>query len=359
MCIVPAGPEARTWPLVTDVAGRFYCEPETGGLLVSPADETPSEPCDARPEELDVAVALDRLAQATTLRPRDVRRAWAGLRTFSPDRSPVAGEDPDHRGFYWLAGQGGAGIKTAPRAFRDHCRGRAGARGSCGGGGGKHRGRGPVTGQVPVAITRVARPGRGTVKECCSSVRRSELEAARGHPVDDLLGSDVRLLFVGINPGLWTASVNAHFARPGNRFWPALHPRGHHAPRLAQRPAGMACEDAAELVEKGVGITNLVERGHRGGRRAGGGGAACAGVARLRALTAAVAPCVVAVLGLTAYRVAFQRPKATAGEQAGGLGGAGCGWCPTRVVSTHTRPSTSLATSYRAIAEAAGVPLVG
>ena len=113
-CIVPAGSEARTWPLVTDVAGRFYCEPETGGLLVSPADETPSEPCDAKPEELDVAVALDRLAQATTLRPRHVRRAWAGLRTFSPDRSPVAGEDPDHRGFYWLVGQGGAGIKTAP-----------------------------------------------------------------------------------------------------------------------------------------------------------------------------------------------------------------------------------------------------
>lgn len=113
-CIVPAPDGAADWPLVMDVAGRFYCEPETGGLLVSPADEAPSEPCDARPDELDVALGLERLAEATTLRPVHVRRAWAGLRTFSPDRSPVAGEDPDHIGFYWLVGQGGAGIKTAP-----------------------------------------------------------------------------------------------------------------------------------------------------------------------------------------------------------------------------------------------------
>jgi D-arginine dehydrogenase len=113
-CIVPAGEEVRDWPLVMDVAGRFYCEPEPGGLLVSPADETPSEPCDARPDELDVALGLHRLAEATTFEPRHVRRAWAGLRTFTADRSPVAGEDPQHPGFFWLAGQGGAGIKTAP-----------------------------------------------------------------------------------------------------------------------------------------------------------------------------------------------------------------------------------------------------
>lgn len=113
-CIVPAPDGSAAWPLVMDAASRFYCEPEAGGLLVSPADEAPSAPCDARPDELAVALGLDRLAEATTLRPVHVRRAWAGLRTFSPDRSPVAGEDPDHSGFYWLAGQGGAGIKTAP-----------------------------------------------------------------------------------------------------------------------------------------------------------------------------------------------------------------------------------------------------
>ncbi|MGH9134060.1 MAG: NAD(P)/FAD-dependent oxidoreductase, partial [Ilumatobacteraceae bacterium] len=112
--IVPAPDWVRSWPLVMDVAGRFYVEPEAGGLLVSPADETDSEPCDARPEEIDVALALDELAAATEVPVRTVRRAWAGLRTFAPDRVPVLGEDPSAPGFWWLVGQGGAGIKTAP-----------------------------------------------------------------------------------------------------------------------------------------------------------------------------------------------------------------------------------------------------
>ena len=101
-------------PLVMDIAGRYYLEPEAGGLLVSPADETDSEPCDARPDELDVAWALEQLAAATNVPVHGVRRAWAGLRTFAPDRVPVVGEDPTAPGFWWLAGQGGAGIKTAP-----------------------------------------------------------------------------------------------------------------------------------------------------------------------------------------------------------------------------------------------------
>lgn len=112
--VVPAPDDVRTWPLVMDVAGRYYCEPEPGGLLVSPADETVSEPCDAQPEEIDVALALDNVRAATGLAVRSVRRAWAGLRTFAPDRLPVLGEDPSAPGFWWLAGQGGAGIKTAP-----------------------------------------------------------------------------------------------------------------------------------------------------------------------------------------------------------------------------------------------------
>jgi len=97
-----------------DIAGRYYCEPETGGLLISPADETALDPCDAQPDELDVALALERVRDASGLPLRSVRRAWAGLRTFAPDRVPVLGEDPEAPGFWWLAGQGGAGIKTAP-----------------------------------------------------------------------------------------------------------------------------------------------------------------------------------------------------------------------------------------------------
>jgi D-arginine dehydrogenase len=116
--LVPAPEWTAAWPLVMDVAGRYYLEPEAGGLLVSPADETPSEPCDARPDEVDVALALERVGEATELPMRTVRSAWAGLRTFAPDRVPVAGEDPGTPGFWWLVGQGGAGIKTSPALGR-------------------------------------------------------------------------------------------------------------------------------------------------------------------------------------------------------------------------------------------------
>src|SRR5262249_5749774 len=78
----------RSWPLVSDVGERFYFRPEGAGLLVSPADETPSEPCDARPDDLDVALAIERVNAATTLNLRSVAAAWAGLRTFAPDRNP-------------------------------------------------------------------------------------------------------------------------------------------------------------------------------------------------------------------------------------------------------------------------------
>jgi D-arginine dehydrogenase len=116
--ISPAPETVAGWPLVMDIAGRYYCEPEPGGLLVSPADETPFPPCDVQPDELDVAMALERVRHATGLPLRSVRRAWAGLRTFAPDRVPVLGEDPAAPGFWWLAGQGGAGIKTAPAMGR-------------------------------------------------------------------------------------------------------------------------------------------------------------------------------------------------------------------------------------------------
>jgi D-arginine dehydrogenase len=104
----------RGWPLVGDVAETFYCRPEGSGLLLSPADETPSAPCDARAEVEDVALALERVNEATTLDLRHVRATWAGLRTFAPDRNPVIGFDPARPGFFWLAGQGGYGMQTAP-----------------------------------------------------------------------------------------------------------------------------------------------------------------------------------------------------------------------------------------------------
>lgn len=105
---------ARRWPLVADVEDRFYVKPDAGKLLGSLADETPSDPCDARPEEVDVALAIDRIEEALDLRVRGVARPWAGLRTFTPDRVPTVGADPEHPGFVWLVGQGGYGIKTSP-----------------------------------------------------------------------------------------------------------------------------------------------------------------------------------------------------------------------------------------------------
>lgn len=114
----PAGLAIETWPTVIDVDEQFYFKPESGRLLASPADETPSAPVDAAPEELDIAVCIDRIQTTTTLSISHVRRCWAGLRTFAPDRTPVIGYDPDAVGFFWFAGQGGYGMQTAPAAAR-------------------------------------------------------------------------------------------------------------------------------------------------------------------------------------------------------------------------------------------------
>ena len=111
---VPAVLEVDAWPMVIDIDEQFYFKPDAGALLLSPADETPSEPCDAWPDDLDVAIAVDRVQNATTLEIDRVRRSWAGLRSFVADRTPVVGYAPDAPGFFWLAGQGGYGIQTAP-----------------------------------------------------------------------------------------------------------------------------------------------------------------------------------------------------------------------------------------------------
>jgi D-arginine dehydrogenase len=99
---------------VHDHHEQWYFKPEGDGLLCSLADETLDEPGDPRPREEDVALAIERINAATTLDLRHVRRAWAGLRTFAPDRVPVIGPDPDHPSFVWAVGLGGFGIQTAP-----------------------------------------------------------------------------------------------------------------------------------------------------------------------------------------------------------------------------------------------------
>jgi D-arginine dehydrogenase len=114
----PAGIDARSWPCVIDADEEFYFKPEGAGILASPADETPSEPCDAIAGDYEVALAADRIQRATTLEIRHIRRRWAGLRSFVEDRSLVIGMDPERRGFFWLAGQGGVGIMTSPAAAR-------------------------------------------------------------------------------------------------------------------------------------------------------------------------------------------------------------------------------------------------
>jgi D-arginine dehydrogenase len=112
-------PAPPTLPLVIDAQGRFYFKPEAGGRLwLSPHDETPCEPGDCAPEEIDVALAIDRLEQAVGWRVEAVEHSWAGLRSFAPDRLPVYGYARGGNGFFWFAGQGGFGIQTAPAAAK-------------------------------------------------------------------------------------------------------------------------------------------------------------------------------------------------------------------------------------------------
>lgn len=110
----PDGVDVSTWPLTVDVDEEFYFKPMSGLLMGSPADETPVEPHDAFAEELDIAIGVDRIQTATTMEIRAIRHNWAGLRSFVADKTPVAGYDPQQEGFFWLCGQGGYGIQTAP-----------------------------------------------------------------------------------------------------------------------------------------------------------------------------------------------------------------------------------------------------
>jgi D-arginine dehydrogenase len=102
------------WPMVLDIDEQWYVKPDGEQFLCSPADETPSEPCDAKPEELDIALGIARINERTLMDIRSVRSSWAGLRTFSQDGVPVAGPDSREETFIWLVGQGGYGIQTSP-----------------------------------------------------------------------------------------------------------------------------------------------------------------------------------------------------------------------------------------------------
>lgn len=109
-------PVVPDWPLTVDAGGGLYFKPDAGRLWISPHDEVETVPGDAQPEELDIAVTVDRFERATTAKVVRIERSWAGLRSFAPDRLPVYGFEPDRPGFFWCAGQGGFGIQTAPAA---------------------------------------------------------------------------------------------------------------------------------------------------------------------------------------------------------------------------------------------------
>lgn len=115
---VPGDYDVPAWPAAIHVGETFYFKPDAGLLLLSPADETPSEPCDAQPDEYDVAVAVDRFEQCTGLSIRRLRSRWAGLRSFVADKTPAVGYDAVVPGFFWLVGQGGYGIQSAPALSR-------------------------------------------------------------------------------------------------------------------------------------------------------------------------------------------------------------------------------------------------
>jgi D-arginine dehydrogenase len=110
----PPGTNLEGLPFAKTIPDELYFAPESGRLFASPMDEVPSEPCDAQPDEYEVALAAYRMEERTTVEVRQIHSKWAGLRTFTPDRHPAVGFAPDTEGFFWLAGQGGFGLQTSP-----------------------------------------------------------------------------------------------------------------------------------------------------------------------------------------------------------------------------------------------------
>ena len=182
---------------------------------------------------------------------------------------------------------------------------------------------------------------------------RTELESFADATVPDLVGPGLKLLFVGINPGLWTAATQTHFAHPGNRFYPALRAAGVIGHEI-DRGAGMTDADRQHLIDRGIGITNVVRRAtakaselsaaelRRGGEQ-------------LRRFVGRHRPTVIAVAGITAYRTAFRQPKAVMGPQPESFEGAILWIVPNPSGLNAHETVDSLAAAYRAPALAAGV----
>ncbi len=182
---------------------------------------------------------------------------------------------------------------------------------------------------------------------------RAELESHRNGSVPDLAGAGLRLLFVGINPSLWTAATGTHFSHPGNRFYPALRLAGILEHDI-DRAAGMTETDRAAVVARGVGITNLVNRATIRADELD-ADELRAGSLRLTAFVAAHRPAVVAVAGVTAYRQAFERPKARGGEQPDRLAGARLWVVPNPSGLNAHETTVTLAAAYAEPARAAGI----
>lgn len=182
---------------------------------------------------------------------------------------------------------------------------------------------------------------------------RGELESFRGATLPDLVGPDVRLLFVGINPGLLTVAVQSHFGRRGNRFYPALHAAGI-TDHVIDAADGFDLADVAHLQGRGVGITNLVPLATARADELD-TASLVAGGESLRRRVAQIEPAVVAILGISAYRVAFGQRRAVVGRQPSDLAGAQLWVVPNPSGLNAHATVASLADAYRELAIAAGI----
>jgi double-stranded uracil-DNA glycosylase len=182
---------------------------------------------------------------------------------------------------------------------------------------------------------------------------QAELQSFRNSSVPDLIGPGPKLLFVGINPGLWTAATQTHFCHPGNRFYPALRLAGI-IDRDLDRGKPMTEQDRAYLMQRGIGITNLVNRATARADELS-PAELRAGRTRLEEFVALHHPVVVAIAGLTAYRAAFGNPRARGGEQADRLSSARVWVVPNPSGLNAHETITSLALAYAEPARVAGV----
>lgn len=187
------------------------------------------------------------------------------------------------------------------------------------------------------------------------TVRTADLSTYAGSTVPDLVAEPTKLMFVGINPGLWSAATATHFARPGNRFYPALA-RAGITPHLVDARDGYTPADKAMLLGRGISISNIVDRATARADELTGEELRAA-VGTLMKRIAAAQPRVVAVLGLTSYRTAFERPRARAGRQPQGIGDAELWVLPNPSGLNAHETVATLASAYAEVARAAGIEL--